>query len=262
MEIWLLNHFSTLTLFVLICGGVVSVAVAGTLVVRRRLPSVTAGKYNEMIGVVLGMYAAIYGIILAFVVVAEWEGLDQAGTNVAAEASQTAEVLREASAFPPEQQHQVNAAMGAYVRAVVDKQWPLMRAGAPDPNITNPEVASLYKAFQSYEPKTEAQKAYYAQSVSTLADIASARRTRLAQADQQLPVLLTILVYGGALVMIPLTFLYGIEGLRPQLMFVVAVAGLVGVSLLLCLTLDRPFAGDLAVSPQPFKEGVLAQFWR
>ncbi|WP_329121292.1 bestrophin-like domain [Streptomyces sp. NBC_01465] len=262
MEIWLLNHFNTFALFVIICGGVVAVAVAGTLVVRRRLPRVAAGKYNDMIGVVLGMYAAIYGIILAFVVVAEWEGLNQANTNVAAEASQTAEVVREASAFPPDQQRKVNEAMGEYVRAVVDKQWPLMRAGTPDANLTNPQVTALYQAFQEYEPKTEAQQTYYSQSVSTLAEIASARRTRLTQSEQQLPMLLTILVYGGAIVMIPLTFLYGIEGLRAQLMFVVAVAGLVGVSLLLCLTLDRPFAGELAVSPQPFKEGVLAQYWR
>ncbi|GAA1349732.1 bestrophin-like domain [Streptomyces beijiangensis] len=262
MEIWLLNSFGTFALSVLICGGVMSVAVAGTLLVRRRLPRVTAGKYNDMIGVVLGMYAAIYGIILAFVVVAEWEGLNQAGTNVAAEASQTAEVVREAAAFPPEQQQRVNAAMGAYVRAVVDKQWPRMRDGDPDPNLTNPEVTAVYKVFQDYEPRTEAEKTYYAQSVGTLADIASARRTRLAQAEQELPPLLIVLVYGGAIVMLPLTFLYGIEGLRAQFMFVVAVAALIGVSLLLCLTLDHPFAGALSVTPQPFKEGVLAQFWQ
>ncbi|CAM5671798.1 hypothetical protein GCM10010329_42930 [Streptomyces spiroverticillatus] len=45
-------------------------------------------------------------------------------------------------------------------------------------------------------------------------------------------------------------------------MFVGSVAALIGVSLLLTLSLDRPFAGDLAVPPTPFMEGALAQFWK
>ncbi|MER5945219.1 DUF4239 domain-containing protein [Streptomyces sp. NPDC001904] len=261
MGIWLLNHFSTFALALLLGGGAVVLALAGCLVVRRKFPRLSAGAYNDMIGVVLGMYAAIYGIILAFVVVAEWEGLNEAGTNVAAEASQTAEVLRDASAFPPEQQRKVSDAMGAYVHAVVDKQWPLMREGRPDPGLTNPQVVRLYTVFQDYEPETNAEQAYYEQAVSTLGEVAEARRTRLADSEQSLPMLLDVLVYGGALVMLPLTFLYGMESIRAQLMFVASVAALIGVSLLLCLTLDHPFAGDMAVSPQPFKEGVLAQYW-
>ncbi|WP_338698769.1 DUF4239 domain-containing protein [Streptomyces sp. Q6] len=261
MDIWLLNHLSTFALCLLICGGAVFVAVAGCVMARRWMPKIADGAYNEMIGLVLGMYAAIYGIILAFVVVAEWEALGAAEENVAAEASQTAEVLREAAAFPPEQRDRVTAAMGAYVHAVVDKQWTPMREGRPDPELTNAEITELYTVYQTYEPKTAAEQAYYEQSVATLADLAAARRTRLANAEQELPMLLTVLVYGGAVVMLPLTFLYGIESRRAQLMFVTCVAGLIGVSLVLVLTLNRPFSGELSVSPAPFKEGVLAQFW-
>lgn len=259
--IWLLNNFRTLTLAGLLGGGAVLVAVLGALLVRRTHSRVTEGKYNDMVGVVLSMYAAIYGIILAFVVVAEWEALNDAETNVAAEASQTAEVLRDASAFPPEQERKVAYAVGEYVHAIVEKQWPLMREGRPDPGLTNHEVVALYQVFQAYEPRTKAEKAYYEQSVATLGEVAQARRTRLADAQQSLPSLLNVLIYGGALVMLPLTLLYGIKSLRAQLMFVISVAGLIGVSLLLCLTMDYPYAGDLAVSPAPFKEGVLAQFW-
>ena len=45
-----------------------------------------------------------------------------------------------------------------------------------------------------------------------------------------------------------------------QLLFVGAVAALIGFSLLLVVVLDRPFAGELSVSPAPYKEGALAQF--
>ncbi|MFJ2579496.1 hypothetical protein [Kitasatospora aureofaciens] len=39
-----------------------------------------------------------------------------------------------------------------------------------------------------------------------------------------------------------------------------AEATAVGFSLLLVPVLDRPFTGDLCVSPEPFEESALAQF--
>ncbi|MFC5720987.1 hypothetical protein ACFP1Z_12495 [Streptomyces gamaensis] len=261
MELWLLNTFDTPSLAIVFVGGIVILSIAGSLLTRRRFPHLVEGRHNETIGVVLGMYGAIYGIILAFVVVAEWEALGAARNNVATEATQTAEVLRDSTAFPAAQQQRISAAIGEYVHAIVEKQWPRMRWGNPDPNLTDPQVKGLYRAFQEYEPTTEAQKAYYSQAVTNLGGVASARRTRLATSQEQLPVLLTALVYGGAMVVIPLTFLYGIRSIRVQILFVTSVAALIGVSVLLVLTLDRPFSGSLSVPPAPFKEGVLAQYW-
>ncbi|MEV4442141.1 hypothetical protein AB0K09_24670 [Streptomyces sp. NPDC049577] len=261
MELWLLNTFSTPALATFFIGGIIVLAIAGSLLVRRRFPRTIAGRHNETIGVVLGIYGAIYGIILAFVIVAEWEALGAARTNVATEATQTAEVLRDASAFPAEQRHRISAAIDAYVHAIVEQQWPRMRAGNPDPDLTNPQITRIYRAFQGYEPVTEGQKAYYSQAISNLGGVAAARRSRIATSQEQLPVLLTALVYGGALVVIPLTWVYGMRSIRVQLVFVSAVAALIGVSVLLVLTLDRPFSGDLTISPAPFKEGILAQYW-
>ncbi|MFC9535622.1 hypothetical protein ACFT38_34855 [Streptomyces sp. NPDC056975] len=41
-----------------------------------------------------------------------------------------------------------------------------------------------------------------------------------------------------------------------------AFATPIGVSLLLCLTRGRPLPQRTRRVPEPFKEGVLAQFWR
>ncbi|WP_199870114.1 hypothetical protein [Streptomyces sp. Root66D1] len=35
----------------------------------------------------------------------------------------------------------------------------------------------------------------------------------------------------------------------------------IGFSLLLVFVLDRPFAGELSVSPAPYREGALATYW-
>ncbi|MGW0362726.1 bestrophin-like domain [Streptomyces sp. NPDC002990] len=261
MSLWLLNHFSTFTLAVVIVGGTVAVSMAGSVLLRRRYPSLAEGEHNDMVGVTLGMFGAIYGIILAFVIVTLWTQLDSTQTTVATEATDIALIARDAAAFPPPVRADLDAALSGYVHAVVEDQWPRMRAGRPSYGATERHLRTAFETLQAYEPKTAREEVFYAEAVSHLNDVAAQRRSRLTMAEQELPPLLQVLAFGGALVLIPLTFLYGMRRLLVQLLFVASVAALIGFSLLLVLVLDRPFAGQLSVSPAPYREGALAQYW-
>ncbi|MCX4629330.1 MULTISPECIES: bestrophin-like domain [unclassified Streptomyces] len=261
MILWLLNTFSTFTLGILLVGGFVALAVGGSLAARRRFPHLAGGEHNEMVGVALGMFGAIYGIILAFVVVTLWTQLENTQTVVATEATDLALVVRSAEAFPPAERARVERAVGDYVHAVVDVQWPLMRVGKPSYEATSEQTHGMYQALQAYEPTGTRSETFYGEAASRLNDVAAQRRARVTMAETSLPVLLQVLVYGGALVILPLTFLFGLRSLKMQLLFVSAVAALIGFSLLLVMALDRPFAGELSVTPAPYKEAALAQFW-
>ncbi|RSS59709.1 DUF4239 domain-containing protein [Streptomyces sp. WAC01280] len=262
MSLWLLNHFSTFTLTVVTVGGTVVLAVAGSVLLRRRYPSLAQGEHNDMVGVTLGMFGAIYGIILAFVIVTLWTQLESTQTIVATEATDMALIARDAAAFPPPVRARLDGALSAYVHAVVEDQWPRMRAGRPSHGATAGSFQAVYDVLQSYEPRTAREEVFYEEAVSQLNDVASQRRARLTMAEQQLPPLLQVLAFGGAIVLIPLTFLYGMRKLRIQILFVASVAALIGFSLLLVFVLDRPFAGELSVSPAPYREGALAQYWK
>ncbi|AQT72945.1 DUF4239 domain-containing protein [Streptomyces sp. fd1-xmd] len=261
MILWLLNHVSTFFIAVLLVGGLTGLAAAGSLAARRRFPHLAQGEHNEMVGVALGMFGAIYGIILAFVVVTLWTQRENTQNIVAAEAGDLAAVVRSADAFPAADRARVHAAVGAYSHAVVEVQWPLMREGRPSYEATGAQTHGLYRALLAYEPQGPRAETFYAEAVTRLNDLNSQRRARITMAETSLPVLLQVLVYGGAFVIVPLTFCFGLRSLKMQLLFVSAVAGLIGFSLLLVVALDRPFAGDLSVSPRPYKEAVLAQFW-
>ncbi|MFG3289519.1 DUF4239 domain-containing protein [Streptomyces sp. NPDC048179] len=261
MSLWLLNHFSTFTLAVLTVGGTVVLAVGGSVLMRRRYPSLARGEHNDMVGVTLGMFGAIYGIILAFVIVTLWTQLEDTQTIVSSEATDTALIARDAAAFPAAVRARLDSTLSGYVHAVVEDQWPRMRAGHPSYGTTESHLQDAFHVLQTYDPKTEREQVFYEQAVGHLDDVASQRRARITMARQELPVLLQVLAIGGALVLVPLTFLYGMRKLRVQMLFVASVAGLVGFSLLLVFVLDRPFAGDLSVSPAPYREGALAQFW-
>ncbi|MEV7547578.1 DUF4239 domain-containing protein [Streptomyces sp. NPDC089915] len=257
----MLNHLSTLTLTLLVVGGIVALSLLGSVLVRRRYPVLAEGEHNDMVGVVLGVFGAIYGIILAFVVVTLWTQLETAQAVVSAEATDLAVIVRDAEAFPQEAQNKIDRSVADYVRAVVDQSWPRMRQGRGDFDATEPQMRAMFDALQAYNPQSARQEAFYDEMVSRLNDVSAQRRARIATASTQLPVLLQALAYGGALVLIPLTFLYGIRRVRMQLLFVGAVSGLIGFTLLLIIVLDRPFAGDLCVSPAAYTQGALERFW-
>ncbi|MET7987737.1 MULTISPECIES: DUF4239 domain-containing protein [unclassified Streptomyces] len=261
LSLWLLNNFSTFTLAVVTVGGTVLLAVGGSVLLRRRYPSVARGEHNEMVGVTLGMFGAIYGIILAFVIVTLWTQLEDTQTIVASEATDAALITRDAAAFPAQVRARLDSTMSGYVHAVVEDQWPRMRAGNPSYGATESHLGNAFRALQEYDPKSQSEQVFYQEAVTHLNDVASQRRARITMARQELPPLLQALAFGGALVLVPLTFLYGMRKLRVQILFVASVAGLVGFSLLLVFVLDRPFAGELSVSPTPYKEGALAQYW-
>ncbi|MFD7027371.1 DUF4239 domain-containing protein [Streptomyces sp. NPDC059917] len=261
MALWLLNHFSTFTLATVAVGGTVLLAVAGSLLLRRRYPSLARGEHNDMVGVTLGMFGAIYGIILAFVIVTLWTQLEDTQTIVASEATDAALITRDAAAFPAPVRAGLDAAISGYVHAVVEDQWPLMRAGRPSYGATEVHLQTAFRVLQSYEPKSQTERVFYEQAVDHLNDVASQRRARLTMARQELPPLLQALAFGGAIVLVPLTFLYGLRKLRVQILFIASVSGLIGFSLLLVFVLDRPFSGDLSVSPDPYREGALARYW-
>ncbi|MFE0130958.1 DUF4239 domain-containing protein [Streptomyces sp. NPDC059037] len=261
MALWLLNHLSTLALTLLIVGGTVLATAAGSLLVRHRFPKLTEGEHNDTVGVVLGMFGAIYGIILAFVIVTLWTQLENTQSVVASEATEAAVILRDAGVFPDAAETRVKEAVSRYVHHVVDVQWPNMRAGGMTLS-SGGQLQGIYDALQNYEPVTESQKVYYAEAADSLDEMAAQRRARLTIAGQELPLLLQVLVFGGSLVILPLTFLYGTRSRKMQVLFVGAVAALIGFSLLLVVVLDRPFAGDLSVSPELFKQGKLEQFWK
>jgi hypothetical protein len=253
MTRWLLNSFPTWALALLVIGPPVLFAAAGLYVVRRRWPHVASGEHNEAAGVLLGLVAAVYGIVLAFVIVVLYQDYEGAGSIVRDEATQIEQVSRDSHAFPAALRREIAARLDGYTRTVTGTEWDLMRDGSFSLQAWR-EIDGLYAALQRYRPQTETESTFYGEAVSTLNDIVAARRKRIDYAEETLPGALQVLIFGGALVLIGFTFCIGMGSGRVQVSMVVAVAALVGLNLLLVVLLDHPFSGEVRVSSHPFTE--------
>ena len=259
MNRYLLNTFTTLELGLIIVGGFVLLAVVGLLITRRLIPSLQVSGENEIAGVILGVLAAIYGIVLAFVIVSLFEDFKKTQGDVRTEASALSKVYRDSQAFSPLEAKRVKTAVGDYIYDVVHQEWHAMSHGHESEKAWA-DLAALYTVLRTYEPVTTSQQAFYSETVARINDVTGARRERLNDNEESLPLTFEILLVGGAILLLAFTFLFGMKSARLHATMVVSVAVLLGFNLLLALVLDYPFSGQVVVSNSSFTTGGLAVF--
>ena len=109
-------------------GIVLGIVLVGVWAVRRFVPSTRDGFDAEVSSQMMGVVASLFGLLLAFVVVIEFQTLSSAGDNVQREADDLGAIVRDSYAFGPAGA-QIGTAIGEYAHLVVDDEWPLMRDG-------------------------------------------------------------------------------------------------------------------------------------
>lgn len=259
MNRWLLNTFATWELGLIIVGGFVVLAVLGLVASRRLLPHLGEGEVNDVAGVILGVLAAIYGIVLAFVIVSLYDDFRKTTSDVRTEATALSMVYRDSRGFSPATAASIKQDIGDYIRTVTSSEWKAMSHGE-ESEVAWKEIASLYTTLQAYEPQTTSQKTFYSEVVGRVNDLVGARRARLNDAEESLPATFEILLVGGAILVLAFTFLFAVRSLRLHAVMAISVAFLLGFNLLVALVLDFPFSGQVTVSSKAYTQGALAAF--
>jgi len=253
----------TVPVAVLVLAGVafvLGIVLGGIWLVRRFVPATREGFDAEVSSQMLGVVATLFGLLLAFVVVLAFQGYDDADQNVRLEADSLAQVIRDSGAFERPDQARLDAAIGAYVRAVVDDEWPLLRKGRSSDRAAQ-AVAQLFAVMQSIEPRTPAAQGFYDDSVRRLNDFVAARRSRLEDASGGLSAPLVGLLVLGTIVTLGYATLVGSRSAAFHAFGAGSIAIVLGFSLVVLLIYNYPYSGDLAIDSHPFREGVLAHFF-
>ena len=183
----LLNTFPTWLLAIVTVGGAVALSVGGLALVRRRFPSLSQHGPNDVIGVVIGVLAAVFGILLGFVTVSLYDSFTDAKATVRSEATELIQLYNDSRAFPAASAAAVEREIKSYIAAVRFSEWETMREGEADSRVGDKHVADLYRVLREYEPQTGSQTAFYADAVTRLNDIVDARRSRLNDASERCP---------------------------------------------------------------------------
>ena len=79
---------------------IVALVVVAVWFIRRTVPSTREGFHAEISAPMLGVVAALFGLLLAFVIITAYENFIEAGADVNREADALASIVRDSTAFP------------------------------------------------------------------------------------------------------------------------------------------------------------------
>ena len=244
---------------VLIVCAVMLVAVAGLEAVQRLVPAALRLEHNDVAGFIYAVVGVIYAVLLALVVIAAWEELEEARATVRDEANELADVFWLAHRLPEPVGPRLQELARSYASVVAEDEWPLMARGGG----SSPEAWALRDEMrlvaQDMEVDSLSDQVLFERGLERVDELADARRARMVEAEEGVPaVLWAVLAFGGAIT-VGFTYLFGMENTWSHRLMVAAVAGLVALVLFTIGTLEYPFYGGTRIGPEAF-ELVLKRF--
>ena len=248
----------------LLISAVVVSLLAGLVfvrLIRHFVPVTREGFHAEISAPMLGVVAAVFGLLLAFVIIIAYQNFLDADANVSREADALSAVVRDSGAFPGTAGDNVRAAVGSYVRVVAGDEWPHMKQGN-ESVLASGGLDVVLATIQTVKPRSPAEASFYEDSVTQVNDAVTARRDRLRSVAGGIPGPIAALILFSAVVIIGYAVLVGSPNLWFHVLGPAAITMVIAVSLVVLVDLSYPFSGSVAIASDPFTSGDLSQFFR
>lgn len=241
-------------MFWLLCVGIsCTIGVSGTVLLRSWVKNLHGGhSHNEIVSVFFASLAVFYGVAMGLFCVTTWQTFSDIESKVAIESATLASLYRDVSHLDEPLRTRLQDDLRTYTRNVIDVAWPAQRRGESSA-VNGPLIEAFYDSLASYEPRTEAQKAIYKETLQQFNRLIELRRLRLQSVGAGLPSSMWVLIVLGAVVTLACCWFFDTQSLRMHLWLTVMLAVLLGMLVNLLVAVDNPFRGAVSVEATPFE---------
>jgi Protein of unknown function (DUF4239) len=220
-------------------------------VVQRFVSPHARSRHNDVAGFVYAVLGALYAVLLAFVVVDQWDNMETAKRNTFTEANELGALYWNARALPPAQGRDLERTTKQYATTVIDTEWPLLENGASSQTATN-LVYTMRDEINAMPTGTPREQTIFDQSLSHVNGLEAARRQRLSESTDTLPPVLWVSLLVGSVLTVGFAFLFGLSNFVSHLLIAAPLGILVVMVLIVIDQLNHPFGGVVAVGPDAF----------
>jgi hypothetical protein len=241
-----------------IAGGVVLGMILRALMPEKHLSAETKSIVNLGMGLIGTMTALVLGLLIASA-----KGSFDAQRNGLAQLSGNVIFLDRALAHYGPESKEARKMLHASVDDMLQSTWPEEN---PEPgqrkerSATEGKYEGLYEKIQELKPEDEAQRAFQAQAMKTMGDIAQARWLLFSQKGSSIPTpFLMVMVAWLTLILASFSMFAPPNTTVFITLLICALA--VSSAIFLILELDRPFDGMIQISSAPVRN-ALAQLGR
>ncbi len=250
----LLSNLPIILSLLLIIAVTISLAVSGLLVTRRYIRHLfgISDETDDTVQFYAGAIAAFYGIALGLITVANWENYTRAVQIISSEAASVGALYRDVGGYPQPFRDELRADLEEYLAFVVNTSWPAQEQG-----IIVPGSVDIVNRFQDkllqFEPVTEGQKVIHEEAFSQFNNLITFRRQRIDFVDTAMPQILWIIIIGGALLTIFVTYFFYVPNVRLHIMLIVCYSLLVAVVIYFTALTENPLKGPAAIEPKSYQ---------
>jgi len=233
-------------------GGAVLYSIAGVLAVHHFVHHSRLKIHHDIADPMLGAVAAVYSVLIAFVVITVWINFDKSNSNVQLEANYLADIYRDSEALSPDFHQKVAKILREYRQAVIDYEWKTMARGEMSPEVEK-LMKQIWMLYTTYQPKTPTEQSFFDESVRKLNSFRELRRQRVMDARSGIEPLLWFVLIVGGLSTVSFTFFFGTENIKAHIIMAALLSLTISLILFTIMEMDYPFTGSVAISSEPFK---------
>jgi hypothetical protein len=236
----------------LIAVIVVAIAMTMSLVAlgNRILPSELPPTHNPSIAPLITAVGIIYGALLGFTVVTNWEQFSSTRVMIASEASALTTMYRQSVAMPDPEQIQVHELLRRYATAVAGPEW-----NQQGSNVARAAITSMYRVVGA-QAVDAPSKPIQSEFISQLSVLASDRNERITGTKPRMPALLWVILISGAVVLIGLMSFLRLTSALGHVIVTCSIAILLGLLLSVVFAFDYSFATDRQFVAGPFNHAL------
>jgi hypothetical protein len=225
-----------------LCGAAAAAALGWAMRRRKAEPEdVTLGFLGPSL-------AALYLLVLALALAAEWGTISDAHQAATTEASALHQLYWSAAGLPTAAAGTLEDEVRAYASAVVNHDWPEMRQGRLDDQ-TEDMLGAMKETVLRVNPPNAAASAAQTDALNQIATLAAVRAQREDDASVRLPSGMLAGVIATSLVVGLFPFAVGIRPVLPSIVLAAMQAALVAIGVVIVFQLNHAYSGPLAVQP-------------
>src|SRR5438093_4759957 len=242
--------------FFIVCAITTFIALFGVHLVRKKYSAEVLKENHEVAAIIFNAFGLFYGVLVAFVVFATWNGYDEATKNLQMEASEALDIFHTAATFPDSPRKIIQQGVRDYISEVYNDEVPKMAEG--DLQLYSGGAHnSLRVLFAQVDTSSIPNRELYGESLHCLNNLAQYRRMRIFAGNDTVPSVIWLVLLVGGLFAVSYTFFFGMKNIRAQYLITTTLTVTITSILFLIYVLDHHFTGTSRVSLEPLRQVIV-----
>jgi hypothetical protein len=222
--------------------------------IRHKWPHPAFKENNELVGFTYSVYGLIYGVLLAFTIVVAWQHYGETEKLVLHETTLLSDLWRDSVVFRPWVRDYIQKDLISYAQSVVDDEWPAMAARGKAHPKTEEIYEHLWAITYVFEAKTQIREHYMGHYLGVMNDLGGTRRLRILHSRMEVHSVLWLVLLIGAVPTVAYPLLFSSRHAWVQVVIMGCLMLIVMLGLLVTLSLQHPFGGEVRIEPEAFRD--------